>query len=71
MRHFCSASWNRSGVVKLIPFSERERTLSPCYKTKSLQMSLVGSDRILIPLKTNARHVRNVKQSVTNIVRFL
>ena len=46
-------------------------TLSPCSEAMSLQIGLVGRDRFLIPLKTNARHVRNVKQSVTNFIRFL
>jgi hypothetical protein len=71
MRHFCSASWKRSGVVKLVPFSGKEPTLSLCYKTMSLQIGLIGRDCFLIPLKTDAGHVRNVKQSVTNIIRFL
>jgi hypothetical protein len=46
-------------------------TLSRFSEAMSLQIGLVGRDRFLIPLKTNARHVRNVKQSVTNIIRFL
>ena len=36
-------------------------TLSPCYEAMSLQIGLAGRDRFLIPFKTNARHVRNVK----------
>ena len=37
----------------------------------SLQIGLVGRDRFLIPFKTNARQVRNVKQSVTNFIGLL
>ncbi len=40
-------------------------------KTMNLQIGLAGRDRFLIPFKTNARHVRNVKQSVTNFIGFL
>jgi hypothetical protein len=40
-------------------------TLSPCYEMVSLQIGLVGRDRFLVLFKTNARHVRNVKQSVS------
>jgi hypothetical protein len=43
----------------------------PCSEAMSLQIGLAGRDRFLIPFKTSARHDRNVKQSVTNIVRFL
>jgi hypothetical protein len=48
-------------------------TLSPCYKTmrESLQIGLASRDRILIPFKTNARHVRNVKQSITDFIGLL
>jgi hypothetical protein len=45
--------------------------LSPCYKTMSLQIGLAGRDRFLIPFKTDARHARNVKQSVTNFIGLL
>ena len=46
-------------------------SLSPCSEAMSLQIGLVGRDRFLIPFKTNARHVRNVKQSVTNFIGLL
>jgi hypothetical protein len=46
-------------------------TLSPCYKTMSLQIGLAGRDRFLIPFKANARHIGNVKQSVTNFIGLL
>ena len=46
-------------------------SLSPCYETMSLQVGLIGRDRFLIPIKTNARHVRDVKQSVTNFIGLL
>ena len=46
-------------------------TLSDCYEAMSLQIGPVGRDSFLIPFKTNARHVRNVKQSVTNFIRPL
>ena len=53
----------------------RERTddliLSPCYETMSLQGCLVGRDGIVVPFKANARHIRNVKQSVTNFIGLL
>jgi hypothetical protein len=38
---------------------------------ESLQIGLAGRDRFLIPFKTDARHVRNVKQSVTNFIGLL
>jgi hypothetical protein len=38
---------------------------------ESLQIGLASRDRFLIPFKTNARHVRNVKQSVTNFIGLL
>ena len=31
----------------------------------NLEIDLVGRDRLLIPFKTNARHVRKVKQLVS------
>jgi hypothetical protein len=40
-------------------------TLSPCSSTTSLQINLVGRDRFLILFNTNARHIGNVKQSVS------
>jgi hypothetical protein len=46
-------------------------TLSPCNETMALQIGLVGHDRFLIPFKTNAGHVGNVKQSVTNFIGSL
>ena len=46
-------------------------TLSPRSEAMSLQIGLVGRDSFLIPFKTNARHVRNVEQSVANFIRFL
>ena len=42
--------------------------LSPCYETMSLQVGLVGRDGVLVPFKANARHIRNVKQSVTDFI---
>jgi hypothetical protein len=36
-----------------------------------LQVDLIGCDRFLIPFKANARHVRNVKQPVTNFIGLL
>jgi hypothetical protein len=45
-------------------------TLS-CYETMSLQIGLAGRDRFLIPFKSNARHIGNVKQSVTNFIGLL
>jgi hypothetical protein len=52
--------------------TRRSRVLS-CHLAPrlSLQISLVGRDRFLIPFKTNARHVRNVKQSATNFIGLL
>jgi len=41
---------------------------SPCYETMSLQTGLVGRDGAFIPFKANARHIRNVKQSVTDFI---
>jgi hypothetical protein len=41
---------------------------SPCYETLSLQVGWIGRDRFLIPFKANARHIRNVKQSVTDFI---
>jgi hypothetical protein len=46
-------------------------TLSACYETMSLQIGLAGRDRFLIPFKANARHIGNVKQSVTNFIWLL
>jgi hypothetical protein len=42
--------------------------LSPCYETMSLQIGLIGRDRFLIPFEANAKHIGNVKQSVTNFI---
>jgi hypothetical protein len=42
--------------------------LLPCYETMSLQIGLVGRDGVLVPFKANARHIRNVKQSVTDYI---
>ena len=39
--------------------------------TISLQVGLVGRDGALVPFKANARHIRNVKQSVTDFIRHL
>ena len=39
--------------------------------TMSLQVGLVGRDGALVPFKANARHIRNVKQSVTDFIRHL
>ena len=53
-------------------YTEQERaddlSLSPCYETMSLQIGLVGRDGVLVPFKANARHIRNVKQSVTDFI---
>ena len=38
---------------------------------ESLQIGLASRDRFLIPFKANARHVRNVKQPVTNFIGLL
>ncbi len=46
-------------------------SLSPCYETMSLQIGSVGRDGVLVPFKANARHIRNVKQSVTDFIRPL
>jgi hypothetical protein len=37
----------------------------------ALEIGLIGHDRFLIPFKTNARHVSNVKQSVTDFIGLL
>ena len=42
--------------------------LLPCYETMSLQVDLIGGDRFLIPFKANARHIGDVKQSVTDFI---
>ena len=42
--------------------------LLPCYETMSLQIGLIGRDGVLVPFKANARHLRNVKQSVTDFI---
>jgi hypothetical protein len=34
----------------------------------SLQIGLAGRDGVLVPFKTNARHVGNVKESVTDFI---
>jgi hypothetical protein len=51
---------------------EKERadglSLSSCYETMSLQVDLIGGDRFLIPFKANARHIGDVKQSVTDFI---
>ena len=56
-------------------YTEQERaddlSLSPCYETMSLQIGSVGRDGVLVPFKANARHIRNVKQSVTDFIRPL
>ena len=44
---------------------------SPCYETMSLQIGLAGRHRFLIPFEANARHIGNVKQSVTNFIGLL
>jgi hypothetical protein len=46
-------------------------TVSPCCETMSLQISLIGRDRLLIPFEANPRHIGNVKQSVTNFIWLL
>ena len=55
--------------------TEQERPdgliLLPCYETMSLQIGLAGCDRFLIPFEANARHIGNVKQSVTNFIGLL
>ena len=56
-------------------YTEQERaddlSLSPCYETMSLQIGSVGRDGVLVPFKANARHIRNVKQSVADFIRSL
>ena len=56
-------------------YTKQERadglSLSPCHETTSLQVDLMGRDRFLIPFKANARHIGNVKQSVTNFIGLL
>jgi hypothetical protein len=46
-------------------------TVSPCCETMSLQIGLVGRGRFLIPFEANAKHIGNVKQSVTNFIWLL
>ena len=46
-------------------------TLSPCSETMALQIGLVGHDHFFIPFETNAGHVGNVKQSVTDFIGLL
>jgi hypothetical protein len=42
-----------------------------CFETIGLQIGLAGRDRFLIPFEANARHIGNVKQSVTNFIGHL
>jgi hypothetical protein len=56
-------------------YTEQERPdgliLLPYYETMGLQIGLAGCDRFLIPFEANARHIGNVKQSVTNFIWLL
>src|SRR6266478_2815832 len=60
---------NRRSVAGAGPERTDDLILSPCYETMSLQIGLVGRDGVLVPFKANARHIRNVKQSVTDFIR--
>jgi hypothetical protein len=63
-RLFLSHDFGAHGV-------RRSHLITVLQDDESLQIGLASRDRFLIPFKTNARHVRNVKQSVTNFIGLL
>ena len=63
-RLFLSHDFGANGV-------RRSHLVTLLEDDESLQIGLASRDRFLIPFKTNARHVRNVKQSVMNFIGLL